>query len=81
MNRKVRKAKQVLDAACETYEKAAKDFLAAVEATPAEMEAADKIIYDDLVLIATDGLTCELMGYDEQVACAILDDLRGEELP
>ena len=40
MNRKVRKASQALNAAREAYEKAAKDLLAAVEATPAEMEAA-----------------------------------------
>jgi uncharacterized protein YlxW (UPF0749 family) len=39
MNRKqVQKASQALNAAREAYEKAAKDFLAAVEATPAEME-------------------------------------------
>jgi hypothetical protein len=77
MNRKVRKAGQALNAAREAYEKAAKDLLAAVEATPAEMEAADKIIYDDYTLNIVN-FPYESMSHDADVAYAILDDLRGE---
>ncbi len=77
MNRKVRKASQALNAAREAYEKAAKDFLAAVEATPAEMEAAEKIIYDDFTSNIVH-FAYESMSDDADVAYAILDDLRGE---
>jgi hypothetical protein len=77
MNRKVRKASQALNAAREAYEKAAKDLLAAVEATPAEMEAADKIIYDDYTPNIVN-FPYESMSHDADVAYAILDDLRGE---
>jgi hypothetical protein len=77
MNRKVRKARQALNAASEAYKKAAKDFLAAVEATPAEIEAAEKIIYDDFTSNIVH-FAYEAMSDDADVAYAILDDLRGE---
>jgi hypothetical protein len=80
MNRKqVRKAIQAVDAASEAYEKAAKDLLAAVEATPAEIEAATEIIFNDLV-VDVGQFVCGSLSYDEQVAYVILDDLREEQL-
>jgi hypothetical protein len=77
MNRKVRKARQALHAARRTYKKAAEDFLAAVEGTPAEIEAADKIIYDDYISNIV-YFHYDLMSRDEDVADVILDCLRGE---
>jgi hypothetical protein len=82
MNRKVRKASQALNAAREAYKKAGEDLLAAVEATPAEIEEAYKIICEDLDFDRIEPqLPNDSLHYDEDIAYAILEELRGEKLP
>ena len=53
MNQKQRMMEEAVGAAREAYRKAAKEYLAAVEATPDEMETADEIIMDDCVTQVT----------------------------
>lgn len=71
----VRKAALTVDEAREGYKKAAKELLAAVEATPVEVEKAYVIINDDIGELPHDSLS-----YEENLAYTILEEVRCQGL-
>ena len=80
MNQKQRMMEEAVGAAREAYRKAAKEYLAAVEATPDEMETADEIIMDDCVTQVHLGMQPQdALDYEENLASTILDEVRAVE--
>lgn len=75
----VRKAVRTLDAARVEYQKAAKELLAAIDATPSEIEQANQIIDSDYERTGGD-FPHEALGYDENLARTILVEVRGNDL-
>jgi hypothetical protein len=76
---RVENAKQAVDTARKAYMKTAAEFLAAVEATPSEIEEADKIISRDID--KTGGpLPQDWLDYQENLACTILEEVRSTQL-
>lgn len=71
----VRKASEALDSARAEYQKAAKELLAAVEATPAEIEEANKIIDDDFERTGGD-FPYDALNYEQNLATTILEEVR-----
>jgi hypothetical protein len=70
-HKKVDAASEAALAAREAYTKAASKLLAAVKATPAEIEKAEQIIIGD-------PFPQSPLDYDENLAFTILEEVRGE---
>ncbi len=80
MNQKQRMMEEAVCAAREAYQKAANNYLAAVEATPDEIDAAFKIIADDCDTSVLLGIQPQdALNYEENLASTILNEVREVE--